>query len=73
MATDRPPSVPKEGEIAPFDAGWHAHEVGLDRDTVRVLAADPGWALLGYDAREKVTASGSERKPKYQGQAVGWE
>lgn len=55
----RPDSVPKLGEIEPFDAGWNAHEIGLDRDTVRVLAADPGWALLGYDARDLIIRKGT--------------
>jgi len=47
----RPASVPKPGEVESFDAGWNAHEIGLSRDTVRFLAVDPGWALLGYDSR----------------------
>jgi hypothetical protein len=51
---ERPSACPREGQIEPFDAGWHAHEVGLARETVRVLAADPGWALLGWDSREHV-------------------
>lgn len=50
----RPISVPKEGEVPSFDAGWNAHQIGISRESVRVLAADPGWALLGYDARATV-------------------
>lgn len=49
---ERPPAVPEAGAVAPFDAGWEAHHAGLERETVRVLAADPGWALLGWDARQ---------------------
>lgn len=47
----RPDSVPSEGRIAPFDAGWDAHRSGLSRASVAVFAADRGWALLGWDAR----------------------
>lgn len=57
---ERTEAMPAEGVIAPFDAGWHAHEIGLDRDTVRILAADPGWALLGYDSRAAVAATDHE-------------
>lgn len=49
---ERPRSVPAVGVVPAFDAGWNAHEKGLSRETVRVLAADPGWALLGWDTRE---------------------
>jgi hypothetical protein len=51
---ERPAAAPREGEVAAFDAGWNAHEVGLERETVRVLAAGPGrdWALLAWDTRE---------------------
>jgi hypothetical protein len=54
---ERTEGMPAEGVVAPFDAGWYAHEIGLDRDTVRVLAADPGWALLGYDCRAQLSQS----------------
>ena len=52
----RPSSVPKAGVIEAFDAGWNAHEIGLDRETVDVLAHPSGrsWALLGYDSRRLV-------------------
>lgn len=64
-ATDyeRPDSVPAEGVIEPFDAGWNAHRVGLDRRSVEVLAADPGWALLGYDTRALI-ADRAEQEPR---------
>lgn len=52
----RPPSVPKEGDVPAFDAGWEAHEIGLARDTVAALAAEPRWALLGYDCRAEMAA-----------------
>lgn len=52
---ERPRSVPAPGEIAPFDSGWDAHRIGLERQTVEALAADKGWALLGWDARETVS------------------
>lgn len=54
---ERPDACPREGQIEPFDAGWNAHEVGLSRETVRVLASDPGWALLGWDIREHVATN----------------
>ena len=60
----RPTACPREGQIKPFDAGWHAHEVGLSRETVRVLAADPGWALLGWDTRNLVAAAVPSREPE---------
>ncbi len=49
--TARPPSVPPEGVVPAFDAGWNAAEVGLSRETVAVIAAPDahGWALIGYD------------------------
>lgn len=60
---ERPPSVPAEGVIEAFDAGWRAHEVGLDRETVRVLSSTEyvrGWALLAWDVRQKLV----ERREK---------
>lgn len=50
----RSPAMPPEGVIPPFDAGWEAHALGLERRTVEVLAADPRWAVLGWDCREMV-------------------
>lgn len=47
----RPSSVPAEGVVAPFDAGWEAHAVGLERKTVEIFSPDPEWALLGWDTR----------------------
>lgn len=51
---DRPSSAPREGQIDAFDAGWNAHEVGLERETVELFAhpRGRGWALLAYDMRE---------------------
>ena len=48
--------MPKEGVVPAFDAGWNAHEVGLERETVSVLAHPTGreWALMGWDCRELV-------------------
>lgn len=65
METDvpRPAAAPVEGLIEPFDAGWNAHRVGIERETVEVLAADPGWALLGWDMREHVTRRPLEDGP----------
>lgn len=51
---ERPASVPAEGVIEPFDAGWDGHRMGLARETVQLLAADPGWALLGWDTRNLI-------------------
>jgi hypothetical protein len=53
----RPDSVPKEGMVEAFDAGWNAHRRGLERTTVQVMTPVSGlkWALLGYDCRETVT------------------
>jgi len=48
----RTAAMPAKGVIEPFDAGWEAHVVGLDRATVEALALDPGWALLGWDSRD---------------------
>ena len=48
---ERPAAAPLLGQIPSYDAGWNAHEVGLDRKTVEVLSPDPGWALLGWDMR----------------------
>lgn len=47
----RPRSCPREGSIPAWDAGWNAQRIGLARETVRVVADDPTWALLGYDVR----------------------
>lgn len=62
----RPPSVPAEGQIEAFDAGWDAQEVGLDRETVAVLAHPSGrsWALLGWDSR--ALASGAHTAEQLQ-------
>jgi hypothetical protein len=57
----RPASVPAEGVIAPFDAGWEAHAAGLERETVSVLAADRSWALLGWDCRALSSARSKSR------------
>ena len=54
---ERPASCPKQGAVPAFDAGWNAYEVGLERDSVEMLAADKGWALLGYDAAASVSPS----------------
>lgn len=51
---ERTASVPAPGVIPAFDAGWNAHEVGLEHETVRVLSASPNWALLGYDTRRQL-------------------
>ena len=54
---ERPASVPQFGTVPAFDAGWEAHEVGLERETVEVLS-NPGnraWELLGWDIREALT------------------
>lgn len=52
----RPRSCPAEGVVPAFDAGWYAHEIGLDRETVEMLAADPEWSLLGWNARRSAAA-----------------
>lgn len=57
MKISRPRSVPSEGQIAPFDAGWNSHELGLERRTVELLTEGSdgrNWALLGYDARSQL-------------------
>jgi len=53
---ERGSSMPKEGVVPAFDAGWNAHEVGLERNTVSVLAHPTGreWALMGWDSRQLV-------------------
>lgn len=54
---ERPASVPAEGQIDAFDAGWQAHETGLGRETVRVLSPTHfarEWALLAWDVRQKL-------------------
>lgn len=50
----RAASVPAEGQIPAFDAGWDAHALGLERETVRVLTPPSGraWALLAWDTRQ---------------------
>lgn len=52
----RPRSVPTEGVVPAFDAGWNAHEVGLSLSTVLTFApaSGRGWAVLGWKAREAV-------------------
>lgn len=52
VSVQRPNAAPADGVVPAFDAGWYAHEVGLDRETVIVLAADRDWALLGWDSRQ---------------------
>ena len=56
-----PTACPKRGTVAPFDAGWDAHEVGLERRTVEALSPDRGWALLGWDARALVVSRAEAR------------
>lgn len=53
---ERPRSVPAEGEIEAFDAGWNGHRVGLGRRSVELFTPASGrpWALLGYDTRALV-------------------
>lgn len=53
-AIERTAACPQPGVIPAFDAGWNAHEIGLERETVRVLSASPEWALLGYNIRAKL-------------------
>ena len=54
MTLERPEACPKPGVVEAFDAGWDAHEVGIERATVEVFtpASGRGWALLGWDARQ---------------------
>ena len=54
----RPSSVPAEGQVPAFDAGWNAHRLGLERETVEVLSHPGGreWALMGWDVRAKIEA-----------------
>jgi hypothetical protein len=59
---ERPAAAPREGQIQPYDAGWNAHRVGLERSTVEALARDRGWALLGYDSRHLSTRCPARRK-----------
>ncbi len=56
MTITRPRSCPAPGVIPAFDAGWNAHRIGLDRETVAALTAGDGkrWALLGYDIRAEL-------------------
>lgn len=54
LPVERPISCPAPGIVPAFDAGWNAHEIGLARETVELLAVSP-WALLGYDARQTVS------------------
>lgn len=49
---ERTVACPAPGVVPAFDAGWDAHAAGLERETVRVLAASPEWALLGWDIRQ---------------------
>lgn len=60
---ERPRSCPERGKVPPFDAGWDAHEIGLRRDTVRTFAADPAWAILGWDARQRVVDMAADASP----------
>ncbi len=60
----RPISCPAPGVVAGFDAGWNAHQVGLERDSVTVFTTDPQareWALLAWDARESVRQSATKK------------
>lgn len=52
----RPSACPTPGQIPAFDAGWNAHEKGLERETVRVMTPTSGrkWALMAWDIREKI-------------------
>ena len=58
LVAERPPSVPAPGVVPAFDAGWDANALEIERETVAAVAADPRWALLGWDCREGVTAGG---------------
>ena len=56
---ERPDSVPREGQVDAFDAGWNAHEKGLGRETVRVLSPTEDarrWALMAWDVRALLAA-----------------
>lgn len=61
---ERPAAAPREGQIEAFDAGWNAHETGLERESVRVFTppTGQGWALLGWDMRETLSR-GESKKP----------
>ena len=59
---ERPESAPALGHVPSYDAGWNAHEVGLDRKTVEVLSPDPGWAVLGWDMREMLAKRQKEEQ-----------
>ena len=56
MNIERPASCPPEGQFEAFDAGWNAHEVGISRESTRVLAANPRWAVLAWDIRDKIAS-----------------
>jgi hypothetical protein len=61
MSLPRPEACPKEGELEAFDVGWEAHEVGLSRETVKMLSPSEYvrmWALLAYDIRELAEKKG---------------
>jgi len=58
MNIERPDSCPKEGQIAAFDAGWNAHEVGLSRTTTEMFSPSEyaaKWALVAWDVREELS------------------
>jgi len=62
---ERADSMPKEGTIPGFDAGWNAHRAGLDRESIKVFAGLGvrdwlNWCLLGWDARAKMVELSDE-------------
>lgn len=63
-AVERPQSCPTRGEVPAFDAGWDAHETGLERETVAILTPPSGraWALMGWDARNGLTTTGPDSR-----------
>jgi hypothetical protein len=71
--------MPKEGQIEAFDAGWHAHEIGFERNTV-ILLAQPsalGWAVMGYDCRAKLEEMERLKHPElptrgFRADGLGW-
>lgn len=63
-ALERPRGCPRPGVVPSFDAGWDAHRMGLSRATVEAVAADKGWATLGWDARQQQHTEQKKEAPR---------
>ncbi len=64
MKIQRTAAMPEKGLVPAFDNGWRAHEIGVGRTTVNLMAHPTrrSWALLGWDCRELLSRARLEEE-----------